>query len=325
MDLAELPTEVRYVKNGEKGKWWDAAKSRNQVHLGWRHIPAELFVNFSKNKSKIEKINRKDFEQKSNGKQTFAGAVTNDFNQLVAVMESPSKYVWITFEENRLWWCTVKDGAIPNPNPASESEGHFWLECDTPWRCTSLNEAPLVQEELSGTIKKTAGFRGTVCTPGDQDGILRKIKGIESQTVINSKKARQSYEDALLSAIQALHEYDFENLVDLIFQRSGWSRTSRRGKTMKDFDIFLENPVTNGRAYVQIKSVGKKKEFEHCIDSFKVQSSEQEMLFFVAHTPQESGEIGSEEEGLIHIWSGRKIAKLAVSTGLGSWIESKLT
>ena len=30
----KLPMSVRYVKNGEHGQWWHAAKANGQVHLG---------------------------------------------------------------------------------------------------------------------------------------------------------------------------------------------------------------------------------------------------------------------------------------------------
>jgi len=325
MDIGALPEQIRYVKNGAKGKWWETAKTRNQVHLGWRHIPGELLANFSLNKAKIEQINRQDFDRKSNGKKTFAGAITNDFNQLTDVLESPSQYIWITFEENRLWWCTVKDGAIANPNSVSESEGHFWLECNTPWRCTSLNEEELVLEELSGKIKLTTGFRGTICRPKDPKSILRKIRGIDSKIAKCSREARQNYEKALLEAIKDLHDRDFEDLVDLIFQRSGWSRTSRRGKTMKNFDLFVENPVTMDCAYVQIKTSANKKDYESCAKAFLKQAKSSEIFFFVYHTPESEITSSTIKDDRIHVWKGAEVAKRAVSTGLGLWIESKLS
>jgi hypothetical protein len=34
-----LPTSVRYVKNGRRGKWRRAAKANRQVHASWRSIP----------------------------------------------------------------------------------------------------------------------------------------------------------------------------------------------------------------------------------------------------------------------------------------------
>jgi hypothetical protein len=40
-----LPSSVRYVKNGEKGRWWNAAQKNAQVHLGWRSISHGLLIN----------------------------------------------------------------------------------------------------------------------------------------------------------------------------------------------------------------------------------------------------------------------------------------
>jgi hypothetical protein len=39
-----LPSSVRYVKNGQKGRWWKAAKQNHQIHLGWKRIPKDVIV-----------------------------------------------------------------------------------------------------------------------------------------------------------------------------------------------------------------------------------------------------------------------------------------
>ena len=39
--MAELPTSVRYVKNGAGGKWWADAKASGRIHAGWSAVPAE--------------------------------------------------------------------------------------------------------------------------------------------------------------------------------------------------------------------------------------------------------------------------------------------
>jgi hypothetical protein len=43
-------------------------------------------------------------------------------------------------------------------------------------------------------------------------------------------------------------------LVDLLFCRSRWVRTSPLGGTQKDVDLILEQPTTGELAMVQVKS-----------------------------------------------------------------------
>src|SRR2546428_485288 len=41
--IENLPqTSVLYVKNGEHGRWWPAAKENGQIHAGWSNIPHDL-------------------------------------------------------------------------------------------------------------------------------------------------------------------------------------------------------------------------------------------------------------------------------------------
>ena len=155
MTNEKLPTTVRYVKNGEHGKWWGAAKSDGQMHLGWGNIPHELLLR--PDFSKLEKKTRESFGIKQ--------GATQDFNQLKDLLDAPSSHAWVTFEEGYLWWCTVRDGAVVNPAGAGQDRGNFWLVCKRPWSNRSLKGRLLAVSDLPGTVTKTAGFKGTVCTP----------------------------------------------------------------------------------------------------------------------------------------------------------------
>jgi hypothetical protein len=318
MAIFELPQSVRYVKNGLRGGWWEAAKSGKQVHLGWSSVPLDLLINPSE--KKIEAIIRKYHAKRKKPK----GTATTDFRQLMDALNAPSQHLWITFENGYLWWCTVHDGAIPNPNGKSATAGHFWLQCDRPWSNRSLKGTLLVQEEMPGGIRKTASFRSTICTPHEWSAILRLIRGEPNVVAALSAKSRGEYEISLLAAIQALQHQDFEELIDLILFRSGWTRTSRRGKTIKDIDIEAENPSTGEHAFVQIKSVGFQRDLNTYYAKFQQRAERNSRMFFVFHKSATHHPIKVPNRTNIHVWDGEKVAELAVKVGLGEWVESKL-
>jgi Restriction endonuclease len=54
--------------------------------------------------------------------------------------------------------------------------------------------------------------------------------------------------------VRQLDWRDFETLVDLIFARGGWQRSSAPGKHQPDVDLILTQPTTDESAWVQIKS-----------------------------------------------------------------------
>ena len=110
-----LPNSVRYIKNGNKGKWWPVAKERNQLHAGWSDVSTELLL--TPNWDRIAPLCNN----------------TQDCNALKTLIEQPSQHVWITFQSGYLWWCLVEDTVTSSGVPATETEGHFWLTC-TPER-----------------------------------------------------------------------------------------------------------------------------------------------------------------------------------------------
>ena len=62
-----LPNSVRYVKNGQGGRWWPAAKARGQVHAGWGIVPHALLR--SGDMTAIEPLIRSKFSLKPGATQ----------------------------------------------------------------------------------------------------------------------------------------------------------------------------------------------------------------------------------------------------------------
>jgi hypothetical protein len=77
----------------------------------------------------------------------------------------PEQASWVTFQDNCLWWCTVRDGAVVNPNGESPDKGNFWLVCDRPWSNCSIKGTRLAIADLPGTVTKTAGFHNLRLVP----------------------------------------------------------------------------------------------------------------------------------------------------------------
>jgi hypothetical protein len=218
-----LPATLRYVKNGGGGRWWQAAKTNQQVHLGWKTIPPELLV-----RPDFAKI--KAFLKVQYGSKQGA---TQDFNQLRYLLDTPAQHIWMTFEDRFLWWCTVLDGATVNPDGESTKKGNFWLACDRAWSNRSLNGTLLAMTDLPGTVTTVAGFKGTVCTPKAWREILRIIRDEKDPDAAEAAAARVKYRQAVEKILKRLSPQDFEQLIDLILIRTGWARISTLGKALK--------------------------------------------------------------------------------------------
>lgn len=298
-----LPNSVRYIKNGAKGKWWPAAKERNQLHRGWNKVSGELLLVPDWNRIRPLCAN------------------TQDCNALKTLIERASSHVWITFESGYLWWCLVHDAVTPN-GPSSESEGHFFLNCasERPWSNQSLLGKTLTITDLPGTATTTAGFKATVCKPRGADQILRIIKGEQNPLVVAARGTRDAYEGAVLKLVRELSPQDFELLISLILDRTGWTRLTRVGGVTEGIDLDVENWASEERAFVQVKGAASQETLEEYISRFNDRDHYARMIFAV-HSP--TSELRAPQKN-VHVWTGARLSKLIVRLGLGEWIETKL-
>ena len=301
---------VRYLKNGRGGQWWDAARARNQAHCGWNGVPGE----------QLERGNRAEIEATIRGYSKDQGAATRDVNQLFELLDSPSRHIWITFQDGCMWWCTLRNGLVLNADGASSDLGHFWLACDRPWSNHSLGGRLLSMTDLSGRITSTAAFRDTVCTPKAEAEILRVVSDQKDELAIAVEMARDAYELTIEQSIQRLSPQDFEHLVDLILVRTGWARISTLGSTREGIDLEVENAAADEVAFVQVKSAATQAVLDDYAERFAERRERYSRMIFAVHTPR--GDLCPPED--VQVWAGRHTAKLTVRVGLGEWVEGKV-
>jgi hypothetical protein len=302
----KLPSSVRYVKNGRRSQWWPAAKTRAQIHGGWKSIPDELLT--KKDFAKIEQLIRAEHGARPGAKQ--------DFNQIHDLLNVPSQHIWVTFEDGFLWWCTVLDGVATNPDGETSNSGHFWLTCNRPWSNTSVNGSLLAVSDLPGTVTTTAGFRATVCTPKDWQSILRLIRDETDSDAINSADRRRDYELAVYKIVKRLSPKDFEHLIDLILARTGWERIATLGGTREGIDVEVENPTAAEIAFVQVKSSASEEVFNDYVERFRQRRDRYARMIFAVHSPR--GHLTTPADPSIQLWTGEKVAELVVRLGLAA-------
>jgi hypothetical protein len=285
------------VKNGQHGKWWPAAKANGQIHAGWSNIPHDLIL--SPNHEAIKRHEINDYARAGKPK----GTAVADANALRRLLQAPSQHVWITFEEGRMWWCTVRDGAVINPTGQDEHRGNFWLVCDRKWSDESLvHKRKLANSMLPGTVSAAAGFRATVARPKAWKTILRIIRDEQDDDAIKATNARVSYVAAIDKMVKRIHWKDFELLIDLVFARTGWTRISVLGATQKGIDMEVRNLTADEIAFVQVKSSSNQAELNRYIDQFEAQSDRYARMIFAVHTSD--GLIPPTDDPRVQVWTG---------------------
>jgi hypothetical protein len=318
----DLPSSVRYIKNGVGGQWWSFAKAKGQLHAGWSIIPRSLLE--QPNFSEIEKILREFWDKRDRPLKKAArdSLATRDFNALCWLLDHPSKHLWITIERGFMWWCTVRDGVQINPDGESVDKGNFWLRCERPWSNCSLTGETLSTTDLPGDVTAVKGFRGTISRPRAERKILRIIGGEKDPAAVAATYARREYERSIKPMVQQLTPQDFELLISLILERTGWLRLSRVGGQEEGIDLEVENWAVDERAFVQVKSSANQATLDDYVERFR-ESPQYARLIFAVHTP--IGNLAPPVETRpVHLWDGERLAHLVMRLGLGEWIERKL-
>ena len=296
-----------YIKLGEGGCWAKDSIETWKIRIGFESINIDLIK-----EEKWDKI-----------KETLDKNDKIFFNALKNIIDADSETVFITFFSNKMYWCVAKKGSINEDNISK------YLETEIKWSDKSINKERLFGiDQISGRITKYKAYPRRFLSIGNKLDELNYLKQIINNNETTQYKdlfaAKAKLKEALIPAIKNLIPDDFELLVDLLFRNFGWKRISVLGKTMKDFDIILEEPLKKVLHGVQIKSEATFSDYEkyknifieNYIDSFS-------SFFFVVHTPDKKLEEYNEEAENITLYKVEEIANHAIDSGLIDWIMEK--
>lgn len=247
---------------------------------------------------------------------------TQDLNQLLALLQEPSRHLWVTFEDGFMWWSTVRDGITVSPENETAEHGHFWLDLDRPWDNRSLAGRYLAASELPGIVTTTAGFKGTICEPKGWREILRLIRDEDDEDAAAAMAARLAYQGAVGKLVARLRPKDFEVLVDLILARSGWTRIARIGGATEGIDVEVENPAVDEIAFVQVKAAAGQGVLDDYVGRFRARRERYDRMIFAVHSPR--GSLATPPGEPVQVWDGPKVAELVVRLGLGDWVAKRV-
>lgn len=309
--MAITANTVRYIKLGRGGRWEKASLDGGEVQFGHGRVPHELAL--TGDRSRIKEV----LIKAGRGSQ----AAADDARELLDFYQLGRDCLWVTFARGHLWWTFANPDVIwLGPG---EVHGERKRECVGGWRNTDINGVPLRIDTLSTKLTKVASYRRTICGIENADYLLRRINGVIEPLVLKSNQARDALIDVLTEAIKALDWTDFETLLDLMFARSGWNRSSPLGGTQKLVDLILEQPTTGERGAIQVKSAATQKQLDQFINDAD-ETGSYDRLFFACHSPK--GRLAMPpDRSDIHVWAERELATVALRVGLADWVIEKIT
>ena len=302
------PGAIRYIKLGAGGAFARASLDNGELQLGYHEVPHDVCAagDWDGILARFQDIRR------TIGKARDSTREVQDFYTL------GQDCLWITFADGYLWWAFAEpEVAMLDRDPPAASRARRTIGG---WCNTSIDGQLLRMGDLSTRLTQVANYRGTICAVRASDYLLRCINGQTEPMLVEATAARSAMIASARTMIAQLHWADFEILVHLIFARGGWQRCSLLGGTMADIDLLIEQPTTGETASVQVKSRASQAILDEHMVYFA--SSGLPRTFFVCHSPDSVLSTGGASG--VHLWTGDRLAEVAVKSGLFDWLMDQV-
>lgn len=310
------PSHVRYIKLGAKGAWAADAFRDGTLPFGYKPIAHEACLAWD------EVTIRRQLSEMG---RAAGGSVSNALRELKEFYTLPRDTLWVTMAHGHLWWAFADETVFMNEDPSNDRPVRY-RKTRTSWSDCSLLGKPLITNSISSAIRKTTNYQQTMCEFEQRDFLIECISGKPATLHAAATIARKEMIRVTRTLIDRLDSRDFETLIDLIFSRGGWHRTSELGKGQADVDLILSQPITGETAWVQVKSTANQSVLNDYANRFR-STRRYKHFFFVCH--KNLGQLCLTDEQLspdhhAHIWTGIEVAEKTVAAGLFDWLKERV-
>jgi hypothetical protein len=300
------PGAVRYIKLGQGGGWARDAFARGVIPFGFDQVPHAPCAagDWDAVRSALLAAGRS------------ASGASQGVRELRDFYETDDSCLWVTFADGHLYWAFAESVVT---EVAGSDSGQPRRERRTidGWRRHCVTGESLETATLSSALTRVAGYRMTICRIDREDYLLRRIRGEPDPLHTAANTAKAALFEVAGSMIAQLDWRDFEILIDLVFARGGWQRSSALGDGEVDIDLRLDNPTTGEIAWIQVKSTASQATVNDYLNRFHNDGSA-DRFFFIVHTPK--GVLTLPADRHLHLWAGTGLADRVIAAGLFDWL-----
>jgi hypothetical protein len=305
-DRLTSPSAIRYIKLGQGGGWARNAFARGVIPFGFDQVPHAPCAAGDWDAVRTGLL--------AAGKKV--ASASQSIRELRDFYESDDSCLWVAFANGHLHWAFAE---TPVTEVAGADSGQPRRERRTidGWHRHSVAGEALGTATLSSALTRVAGYRMTVCSIDREDYLLRRIRGEPDPLHTAANIAKAALLDVAVSMVAQLDWRDFEIMIDLVFARGGWQRSSALGDGEVDIDLRLDNPTTGEIAWVQIKSTASQATVNDYLKRFQNDGSA-DRFYFVVHSPK--GTLTLPAGRHLHLWAGTGLADRVIAAGLFDWL-----
>ncbi len=297
--------KVRYIKLGVGGAWEQQCKDDRVMRVGLStgHPLIQQWA-LAGEWGKIAQ----DWRDSGHS----ASVATRYTNEIREYFEDDGTTLWVTFINSSLHYAFLAPG---RPTPLDDESSFRPVQGE--WRNVDLREGKvLAKSRLSGTYTNLASYRGTSCWVPDPQRLVARINGSASPAVSKVQEAQRLLVESGAAILKMLGPKPMETLADMLFTAAGWRRTGGVGGTTKDFDFYLEHPLTNELAVVQVKCSATQRELDEFVEKF-TSSQVYARGFFVHHSSSKPLSTADER---VYLMDAEAVTEQVIELGFMRWL-----
>jgi len=144
-DKEETASNALFIRLGKGSSFFEKCRNKGQVMLDYREVDHQLCVSGNWEAVRDHYINEIE---------TTKTTSSNHIKQLQYFYSANAETIWITFHDNKMWWCKAKVGI------KQTQENLKIKSCDTSWSDCDINGNILFMSNINGRITAKRGFLG---------------------------------------------------------------------------------------------------------------------------------------------------------------------
>jgi hypothetical protein len=307
------PNKIRYIKLG-KGGSWEGALERGTLEWG------------SENDAHVSAlVGQWDAIAKQYRAADYVSSTATGYtNEARAFFDDDPAVMWITFARGRMWWCFAR-ALVKRIDVSGELQGLYVRQTLDGWHDHDREGNALTLDRLSTRLSRLTGYQRTICNLSKEQHelCLRYINAADDDAQVAVASARAELRRHLTVVLQRLSPGDFEQFVDLALARTGWTRVSSLGGTLKDIDLVVEQPFTRERIAVQVKSSATQQVVEDYARRLREHKDAKRSLL-ICHSPIGTLSAPPNSDGYrFELLLGEAVTDLAIDAGLLAWVVER--
>jgi hypothetical protein len=300
--------KVYFIRLGSWGEWAPRALKEGELALGHPAIPHDICLS-----GDWRAVSQLLGQIKPRKTRPTSAALAD----LRMFYESDDDTLWVTSSGGFLWW-GIAETEIRWNGSDCQGYGARIRRISGGWRQIDLQGDPLLTAYLEGGLIPVLPPDRSIVAIDESSALIRRINCRETAVLGRARLARAEMIAATAAMIEGLSWSDFVMLVEMAFAGAGWRRVSSIVDRPGGAAFVAERLAPAQTAQVFLRRCGTAQD---SIEECEVEMADCDQTFIVKKSARGRSPQAIRDD--VEIWSGGRLAELAIAAGSYGWLVER--